>query len=294
MSIAGMSENSKPVSIMLYVADICNLKCNYCYNMFPRSSKIISLRQVLKFLTMHHEVFGRQMDVLLIGGEPTLHPEFMQLLKTLHSSCQFVETIDVFTNFTADLKTYLEMASLNVNLAISYHSCCGFDFAEKLLELSHFSKIKKNVSEVSLMFEPGNSIELTKILKKIINPFRNVIKIWPLYTKLGQFEYTIEEKKTFSTLEKMLSPSSFCKTIIEDVQKEYEDSHIGHYCTAGIDSLYVHSNGNVWRCQNDFFYNKAPLFNIDSVSKQNMIESCQAKLCDCQFCRHGNFDVSIL
>nr|DAF73132.1 MAG TPA: oxidoreductase [Caudoviricetes sp.] len=44
MSIAGMSENSKPVSIMLYVADICNLKCNYCYNMFPRSSKIISLR----------------------------------------------------------------------------------------------------------------------------------------------------------------------------------------------------------------------------------------------------------
>lgn len=284
-----MTESDKPMSIMVYAVDICNLKCSYCYNNFPRTSKILDLSCILQFLTMHHEVFSRQIDVLLIGGEPTLHPQFMGLLKMLRNDCQFVQAIDVFTNLTADLKTYLEATGLDVNLSISYHSCCGFDFAEKLLRLQ--SKIE-NIPEVSMMFEPGNSSKFTKVLKKIANPFKNAIKIWPLYTKFGQLKYTAEEKKTFNALVKMLlSPS--CKTTIEDVQRGYEDSWIRHQCTAGLDSLYIYSDGNVWRCQNEFFYSKHPLFNIKTVSRQEMVEKCVPKPCECQFCRHGSFDVRV-
>lgn len=88
MSIAGMPEyGEKPVSIMLYIADLCNLKCSYCYNIFPRTSKILSVDSIINFLELHHQTLKRPINLLLIGGEPTLHPKFIDLLKHLRAEC---------------------------------------------------------------------------------------------------------------------------------------------------------------------------------------------------------------
>lgn len=286
----------KPVSIMLYIADLCNLKCSYCYNIFPRTSKILSVDSIINFLELHHQTLKRPINLLLIGGEPTLHPKFIDLLKHLRAECQFVEDIDVFTNLTASLETYIQALALDAGLSISYHSCCGFDFSQKMLALH--SKIAAqlpskvdNIIEVSLMFEPGQSSEFSKVFTKVARPFRKVVKIWPLYTKLGHFEYSDEERAVCNNLLKALCPAQHLT--FEDVQRDYSMSYLRHRCTAGLDSLYIHSDGRAWPCQNDFFYSKPPLFNIHTATSKVLASACQPVLCRCQICRHGDLGVEI-
>lgn len=279
---------SKPVTIMLYVADICNLNCSYCYNIFPRTSKILSLEPTIKFLKMHNSIFKRPINLKLIGGEPTIYSGFLQMLEMIRDECNFIMEIDVFTNFTADTKIYLKAIDLGVNLAISYHSQCGFDFAAKLLK---FCNRSNSIAEIAMMFEPGKQHEFAEVLKKIIKPFRNVIRVWPLYTKFGLVEYTEEEKKFFNFALKILYQHEGLS--IQKIQAEYTSSYFGHRCSAGYDSLYVYSDGNAYRCQNDFFYDKTPIFNIYTVTMQECLDVCQPKICECVICRHGNFDVEI-
>jgi molybdenum cofactor biosynthesis enzyme MoaA len=43
--------------IHLYIIDVCNYECSYCYNEMPRTNKSLDLNLVLKFIKNVHEEY---------------------------------------------------------------------------------------------------------------------------------------------------------------------------------------------------------------------------------------------
>lgn len=81
------------------IINFCNLKCEYCFadDMIHEKSKCISLddyRKILEFMSRTPEN-----HIGIIGGEPTLHPQFDEILKETNRYCKEIDTgATLFTN----------------------------------------------------------------------------------------------------------------------------------------------------------------------------------------------------
>ena len=90
------------------INNYCNLRCRYCFadEMMKQKNKNISiedLRTILGFLSKT----PRGDQVGIIGGEPTLHPNFSEVLKEINRYCvETVSTATLFTNGT-NLEKYI-------------------------------------------------------------------------------------------------------------------------------------------------------------------------------------------
>lgn len=66
----------------LIVTHECNLKCPFCVDQYRGESLYISEQDVKKALDFARDS-GHIKDILLIGGEPTLHPYIVEIAKTV-------------------------------------------------------------------------------------------------------------------------------------------------------------------------------------------------------------------
>ena len=89
------------------IVNYCNLKCKYCFadDMIHEDTQSISIddyRKILSFLAR-----TPKNHVGIIGGEPTLHPHFEEILKETNKYCREVNTdATLFTN-GIELEKYL-------------------------------------------------------------------------------------------------------------------------------------------------------------------------------------------
>ena len=97
----------------LEITRICNLQCNYCFakdslseTHQPGSQKLISL----KSFENHLDFLDRSNidQIRLIGGEPTMHPQFDEIIE------------GVFDNLTA--ATSITIAKVVANVAKPFYS----------------------------------------------------------------------------------------------------------------------------------------------------------------------------
>jgi sulfatase maturation enzyme AslB (radical SAM superfamily) len=63
------------MTILIYITDLCNMKCPYCYNNFPRNNREINSNILLNYFDDMFSKTNRCQNILLIGGEPTLYSE---------------------------------------------------------------------------------------------------------------------------------------------------------------------------------------------------------------------------
>lgn len=58
----------------IVTSHICNNNCNFCIDKFIRTSnQVISLATIRKFLKMIKNYTDKQLEVLLLGGEPKFY-----------------------------------------------------------------------------------------------------------------------------------------------------------------------------------------------------------------------------
>lgn len=80
----------------IHLTDRCNMKCPHCaHSCEPGKGKDISLELFEKALTLGAH-FSR--GVTLGGGEPTLHPEFRQMLRLASDPSFEFDSVEVITN----------------------------------------------------------------------------------------------------------------------------------------------------------------------------------------------------
>ena len=71
------TDRSNMIFILAYIIDVCNYNCAYCYNEKPRTNKVLDLNRLYAFLEYLQKRTKKNIDIELIGGEPTLHPNLI-------------------------------------------------------------------------------------------------------------------------------------------------------------------------------------------------------------------------
>jgi MoaA/NifB/PqqE/SkfB family radical SAM enzyme len=66
-------------SVALHITDRCQLDCQHCLRDPARAAKDLPLPLIRKVLAETRQLYGK-VQVALTGGEPTLHPEFGEIL----------------------------------------------------------------------------------------------------------------------------------------------------------------------------------------------------------------------
>src|SRR4030065_523691 len=73
---------SKPKYIQFYPTLRCNLSCTFCFNRGIRVKKDIPIDDCARVIAFLADKGVKEIDIL--GGEPTLHPHFVQVVKLIY------------------------------------------------------------------------------------------------------------------------------------------------------------------------------------------------------------------
>lgn len=104
------------------ITNYCNLRCKYCFaeDMIqekPKSIDMDSFRKILDFIAR-----TPKNHVGIIGGEPTLHPHFNDILEEVNRYCMNVNTgATLFTN-GIELEKFMPMIGDRIGLLINCNS----------------------------------------------------------------------------------------------------------------------------------------------------------------------------
>ncbi len=108
-----------PLNIQVELTTLCNLKCHYCYRKAGKEGKNrLETKQLLSILDTLF-LNGLQ-SVELTGGEPTLHPDFLEILEFCYDRVQLIGLMTNGTvlskNLVKKLLPYKEKLVISISL----------------------------------------------------------------------------------------------------------------------------------------------------------------------------------
>lgn len=168
------------------IVNYCNLKCKYCFadDMIHEEMETMSLdnfREILSFAAR-----TPKNHIGIIGGEPTLHPQFRDILKEVNKYCREVNTdATLFTN-GIELEKFIPHIGDRIGLLINcntpqYQSTEMFQKQRKTLdhlsELSWFDRkancgcnIYPGCTDYSYMWDIVDRYHLDHIRTSVVSP----------------------------------------------------------------------------------------------------------------------------
>lgn len=129
-----------PTGICLNLCTACNLNCTWCYN----QAMPVQFLNIDDFNAFFQNIVRDHIEyITLIGGEPTVHPDFLQILKCLEKKKVYLVSNGIKLS---DINFLNSILGFNVqDIAISlkgyddnsfYQTTCSYDFP-KLCEAIH-------------------------------------------------------------------------------------------------------------------------------------------------------------
>jgi len=205
-------KTASPVLINIALNNYCNLNCSYCYSLIDSNTekKDISLNDF--DLLLSELVKNRVLQVALGGGEPTLHPDFIQILKRLRIEGNIIPN---YTTNGTNLPSSILRATKEYcgAVALSYsqdREKVLFDALQKLI--AHNIQIHLNL----IMFK-SQIPYLTKIVRKFVKRgICNVILL--LFKPFGRATNLLHELPDFKDI--VLLNKELLN--IYNLQKDYE------------------------------------------------------------------------
>ena len=85
-------------NIRFYITEKCNAKCPNCFNRQSRNNTSSMDIEHFKLLCQHFSAKSSK-QIKIMGGEPTIHPDFSVLMRI---SQQYYERVNLFTNAISD------------------------------------------------------------------------------------------------------------------------------------------------------------------------------------------------
>ena len=281
--------------LLVFIVDSCNYNCEYCYNHFPRTNKLLDLNKVYDFI--YYVVFGKMhkkfLHLDLIGGETLLHPQLIEFCKKLSNDNNIFTT--VYSNFSFPIEKYQELMSYNVHMLLSWHYCADTRiFKNKFAKLTK-EQIEKHVT-LSIMYEHNHWKDGLQMFDYFSTTYSNMKELefsildenenynGKTYTAQQIEEFNKRAPKTKTPTTKLVY-SNGCYTYVNDnfFFKNVENTNFKHWlCNAGIDFLFIYFDGIVHPCdEND----KIELFSIEKSSNMtNFIIPSKAIFCKREHC----------
>lgn len=113
-------KSSETFFITWTLHNLCNFRCSYCPpNLNNGSTKNVSLEKVKHFFNnLRNQIEGKKFIFAFSGGEPTVHPEFIDIIKFLSfHGCEICLT----TNGSRGIEWWKKAEPYIDHLVISYH-----------------------------------------------------------------------------------------------------------------------------------------------------------------------------
>ena len=80
----------------IVLTELCNASCPHCFNADSRKTGSMDADILIKFMQINSS-YLRQTELKIMGGEPTLHPRFIDVVT---EACKHYRIVTIFTNGT--------------------------------------------------------------------------------------------------------------------------------------------------------------------------------------------------
>lgn len=244
----------------------CNYNCPYCFFDVQNTKKIDLYNRSYKIILNKIKTLPNNIRIILLGGEPTMHPKFKEIVEELISFDNIVE-IEVITNGTSQVKYLRDILSnekvvFNISLHFThYHK----KFINKLIKLNTESGLT-----VAVMIPPEEKY-YNLVLETLQSLISNNINI-ELIEILKYKKYSV----------KMLSLFEQFNILRDDYQNKFIINNTKHKCE--IRYYTINPFGILFcRCLPDF---KKPF--VSFSEKDILTINCSRERCP-----SGNCDASI-
>ena len=267
----------------------CNYNCWYCTDMHNNKEKtlIFSIKNYKELITK----LDQDIRLFLYGGEPTLHPQFIDIVKCSQENLSKNSIIEIQTNLsfpTKKLELLISKDIMNypgkptIKFLVSYHygECSFKNFIKNCLILYRH----KLLDQVAVMYQKKHEEIIMKNMKIMKNMFtKTSVELLP--TLCGSVKENMERPyedidnfyKNKKALELAKNSYSFKKRLKVtlkdgstflvssfDLWHNRQNTFRNMVCHVGLERLIINSNGNVYHCFNNLFdENTDPLFNIN-------------------------------
>ncbi|RBR28915.1 radical SAM/SPASM domain-containing protein [Enterococcus cecorum] len=260
-----------PLKIGLKITDNCKFRCSYCFvNKKNHNLSLQSLKRIISKLPQ------LPLEVYLTGGEPTLHPEFSNIVDYLYE-----QNILIRLHTTGFIDSHNEEYILkNLNkfnsIQLSIDSIKHFDKLRPhkseinvLEKIAYFIEkcISCNFSNLSVntVVSKKNILELADILNFCITNNVYKVRLSPIFTKNSHLLYKDDEYDSYfydlisnytdKGIEFLSDP--FCHPWSYAVKHDINNYSSPLFCPAQKTELEIDPNGNVYPCP--FLHNEKHL-----------------------------------
>lgn len=236
------TNNNAPFKVFFELTYNCNLRCRHCYLKETISQNNNLFMSLKKFKNIIDELVEMNVvDIVLTGGECTLHNNFMEFLSYLQGKNLLITILS--NGQLIDEETVKQMINIDIfDVRISFYG----------LQKTHNNFVNnKNAFEKSL-----NALKLLKKYKGIgtgvflatkdnfneIENFINIFKENNLNYEIGSFIYP--------TTEGDRQPINYrLDNDLKEFTDKYVDNCFGSHCSAGISRFRISPDGNVTPCE---------------------------------------------
>ena len=254
------------ISISWMLGKRCNYDCSYCaetshdnYSSHIPKERIFDFADQLEKHTLNK---GKKFKINITGGEPFVHPQFMDILEYLKSKDTLTQLV-VCTNGSLPLDMYERSSRFITNLTVSLHMEQADQIANETVDkILALNKIKDWFLNVNLMALPGKFDMVKNIMKKFKeNDVKFVLrKIIPPPGEVKKIEKSDKAKiaraeKTFNEDKRKFQLSN--QESLQERQKNY-------YSQEEIDFFNQYENKKQWK--------NIRLHTTDSVVEKNTDE----------------------
>lgn len=280
-SILPLYDQNK-ITINIFCNDICNYNCKYCINLKDnhiRTNTSINFNKIKNFINWLYIKTNKKISLILLGGEPTLHLAISNFLEYCKNNNNFID-VGIFSNFSKNIKFYIENLTYNIDYKLSYHYLNSFRtnlFLKKLEILVNSCKNNKqllNNINVIVMLVPKYVQQCLIVYDKIINMFKDInvdlglIDSCDKVTMLKNIEFLYTKNEFDEYKKRILKPKIKNDCIIKYndnseyicnqyyIRNNLEIQLNKMYCSAGKNFFNIDCNGNIFPCENMSTYMK--------------------------------------
>lgn len=260
-------------AVVWNIIDCCNYRCDYCCiakDLSTRKSDSKNSRENIdKILSFLSRLEG-SWEIRLIGGEPTIHPNFLEICRKIIDKGH---KLSITTNFSLSCDQIDKLIYICKDKLVSFIASYHIKFANKaeFLRKAEYFNSKKNKNTffiVVSVLKENNLLHLKEFEKDLEK--RKVLFRYQILQKGRKFERYKKETEEYIK-----------DKLIYNSERIRSKSFFGNLCYSGRRFFYVLSDGSAYRC-----FNIQPGWYLGNIIKgtfkmNKKAEPCLAHRCMC-------------